>query len=185
MLEYIISHLKSLHDQLKEMGINVDDKELAMTLLTSLPEEFKPLITALDAVGDDNLSFDKVKNMLLNDVDRTNTSSLKNPDGAFAAGRYFHKNGKQNVFKEKCHNCQEGDILLETVQRKARVVARKAIKDLLSIVLRMTVVLWKMTSSLINNPGWIIDSGDRKSTRLNSSHANISYAVFCLKKKKK
>src|SRR3712207_8903212 len=27
-------------------------------------------------------------------------------------------------------------------------------------------------------------AGDRKSTRLNSSHANISYAVFCLKKKK-
>src|SRR3712207_9012198 len=27
-------------------------------------------------------------------------------------------------------------------------------------------------------------STDRKSTRLNSSHANISYAVFCLKKKK-
>src|SRR3712207_8593942 len=28
------------------------------------------------------------------------------------------------------------------------------------------------------------DGKDRKSTRLNSSHANISYAVFCLKKKK-
>src|SRR5689334_23785461 len=28
-------------------------------------------------------------------------------------------------------------------------------------------------------------SGDRKSTRLNSSHSSISYAVFCLKKKKK
>src|SRR3712207_8121514 len=28
------------------------------------------------------------------------------------------------------------------------------------------------------------DIRDRKSTRLNSSHANISYAVFCLKKKK-
>src|SRR3712207_7120977 len=28
-----------------------------------------------------------------------------------------------------------------------------------------------------------IFGGDRKSTRLNSSHANISYAVFCLKKK--
>src|SRR5436309_15749309 len=28
-------------------------------------------------------------------------------------------------------------------------------------------------------------SGDRKSTRLNSSHVKISYAVFCLKKKKK
>src|SRR5438445_7218804 len=30
----------------------------------------------------------------------------------------------------------------------------------------------------------LIDDVDRKSTRLNSSHANISYAVFCLKKKK-
>src|SRR5699024_12512736 len=30
-----------------------------------------------------------------------------------------------------------------------------------------------------------IGAGDRKSTRLNSSHVSISYAVFCLKKKKK
>src|SRR3712207_7030630 len=33
--------------------------------------------------------------------------------------------------------------------------------------------------------GWHEPYRDRKSTRLNSSHANISYAVFCLKKKKK
>src|SRR5436190_15768279 len=32
---------------------------------------------------------------------------------------------------------------------------------------------------------WPTASGDRKSTRLNSSHTVISYAVFCLKKKKK
>src|SRR3712207_6887392 len=31
----------------------------------------------------------------------------------------------------------------------------------------------------------VVHLQDRKSTRLNSSHANISYAVFCLKKKKK
>src|SRR3712207_8622022 len=31
--------------------------------------------------------------------------------------------------------------------------------------------------------GYLIALRDRKSTRLNSSHANISYAVFCLKKK--
>src|SRR3712207_8257782 len=30
---------------------------------------------------------------------------------------------------------------------------------------------------------YLLSSPDRKSTRLNSSHANISYAVFCLKKK--
>src|SRR5438876_2369725 len=34
-------------------------------------------------------------------------------------------------------------------------------------------------------PHPIARRGDRKSTRLNSSHPSISYAVFCLKKKKK
>src|SRR3712207_8807213 len=34
------------------------------------------------------------------------------------------------------------------------------------------------------HPGEPVVLEDRKSTRLNSSHANISYAVFCLKKKK-
>src|SRR5688572_32554491 len=49
----------------------------------------------------------------------------------------------------------------------------------------------------IDLPGWELEGvepeaaaaglrrGDRKSTRLNSSHSQISYAVFCLKKKKK
>src|SRR2546430_6006377 len=31
---------------------------------------------------------------------------------------------------------------------------------------------------------FFLENGDRKSTRLNSSHSQISYAVFCLKKKK-
>src|SRR3712207_6876146 len=45
------------------------------------------------------------------------------------------------------------------------------------------VVEW-MVSEFKKSEG--IDlSKDRKSTRLNSSHANISYAVFCLKKKNK
>src|SRR3712207_7714302 len=43
--------------------------------------------------------------------------------------------------------------------------------------------LHKPTIAMVN--GWCFGGafGDRKSTRLNSSHANISYAVFCLKQK--
>src|SRR5437899_7859684 len=37
----------------------------------------------------------------------------------------------------------------------------------------------------LHQPREEADEGDRKSTRLNSSHLGISYAVFCLKKKKK
>src|SRR3712207_8596398 len=51
---------------------------------------------------------------------------------------------------------------------------------------KRTVNLREVTNGLM----YILSTGcqwaakDRKSTRLNSSHANISYAVFCLKKKK-
>src|SRR5438105_7392840 len=44
---------------------------------------------------------------------------------------------------------------------------------------------WPDTIAALNELKAAIVSGDRKSTRLNSSHEWISYAVFCLKKKKK
>src|SRR2546427_8363434 len=45
----------------------------------------------------------------------------------------------------------------------------------------------RMLSSTCNRRRCVVSdrAGDRKSTRLNSSHSQISYAVFCLKKKKK
>src|SRR3712207_8214666 len=48
----------------------------------------------------------------------------------------------------------------------------------MAVVMLLTVLL-SVGAMLLNS---VLD---RKSTRLNSSHANISYAVFCLKKKKK
>src|SRR5258707_5246568 len=49
-----------------------------------------------------------------------------------------------------------------------------------SSTLQPAATAWRVPSKCASS----ISSGDRKSTRLNSSHANISYAVFCLKKKK-
>src|SRR3989475_9185783 len=43
----------------------------------------------------------------------------------------------------------------------------------------------KMEDAVISGIAFNRDEADRKSTRLNSSHSQISYAVFCLKKKKK
>ena len=64
MLDHV-GNLKSLHDELEEMGVNVDDdKDLAMTLPASLPEKYKPLITALDVVGEAELSYERVKNKI-------------------------------------------------------------------------------------------------------------------------
>src|SRR3712207_7542130 len=49
------------------------------------------------------------------------------------------------------------------------------------LVRQLTNTAPKMGALMAHQPG---SGKDRKSTRLNSSHANISYAVFCLKKKK-
>src|SRR5256886_9393141 len=51
-----------------------------------------------------------------------------------------------------------------------------------------TAVLDPADTAIVPVPGYAVYHGgtvDRKSTRLNSSHSQISYAVFCLKKKKK
>src|SRR5258705_13634019 len=57
-------------------------------------------------------------------------------------------------------------------------------KDLALISFPFTLDLAAAGSRQIERKGER-DQGDRKSTRLNSSHLGISYAVFCLKKKKK
>src|SRR3712207_8327838 len=50
----------------------------------------------------------------------------------------------------------------------------------------MTVIFVEHDMDVVRDiSDWVVVMADRKSTRLNSSHANISYAVFCLKKKKK
>src|SRR3712207_7570275 len=56
------------------------------------------------------------------------------------------------------------------------------------VVRRVTSNLYDLVVVNFANGDMVGHTGvleDRKSTRLNSSHANISYAVFCLKKKKK
>src|SRR3712207_7857050 len=61
-----------------------------------------------------------------------------------------------------------------------------SVRGYLSSISFWTPIMAILTMSLaVPWIGWLIAwrTPDRKSTRLNSSHANISYAVFCLKKK--
>src|SRR3712207_8558534 len=54
----------------------------------------------------------------------------------------------------------------------------------LSVELYLSLTYEFSSGKCIGRATLTIEIEDRKSTRLNSSHANISYAVFCLKKKK-
>src|SRR5699024_12394316 len=64
-------------------------------------------------------------------------------------------------------------------------VANKLIRDARNYgVIDIPTILAKSSNVATTKVALIMDE-DRKSTRLNSSHVSISYAVFCLKKKKK
>src|SRR2546430_16278107 len=56
--------------------------------------------------------------------------------------------------------------------------------SLAMLLFAAVVVLPALAHASPPDPSWVAGL-DRKSTRLNSSHSQISYAVFCLKKKKK
>src|SRR3712207_7840598 len=74
-------------------------------------------------------------------------------------------------------------------RRLARSTRPNRIFDAVRGVVAATGALAGKTRRALDSPGLedavaTQGTGDRKRTRLNSSHANISYSVFCLKKKK-
>src|SRR3712207_6909487 len=70
---------------------------------------------------------------------------------------------------------------------KDEVARMREEHDPIEQVRRRLLESWKLSEDelkVIDGKVREVVNEDRKSTRLNSSHANISYAVFCLKKKK-
>src|SRR3712207_7705046 len=75
----------------------------------------------------------------------------------------------------------QGEVPFEVLERLevtaedfANALKRVPPSAMREVAIQLSTVRWEDIGGL----------EDRKSTRLNSSHANISYAVFCLKKKK-
>src|SRR2546422_8423543 len=74
--------------------------------------------------------------------------------------------------------------MIRDVVRGARVAHRFAL-DHPSLLTRLVLLDIAPTYDVFARTDQVSARADRKSTRLNSSHGYISYAVFCLKKKKK
>src|SRR5690606_41832297 len=84
---------------------------------------------------------------------------------------------------------RSSDLLapVDDVAEKAFALIREGLKAK-KVAALAKAVLFRRARTLMIRPlgdGLVANTLDRKSTRLNSSHVKISYAVFCLKKKKK
>ena len=71
MLVYI-NRVRQMASVLESMNVSIDDKEMAMAVLNGLPARFETIITALDAIGDEDESFtfSKVRSRLLQEEKR-------------------------------------------------------------------------------------------------------------------
>src|SRR3712207_7953077 len=69
--------------------------------------------------------------------------------------------------------------VVSTAERRERVVSTTTLEFDILCILDTRAIAHQVSEAM-----HVHHREDRKSTRLNSSHANISYAVFCLKKKK-
>lgn len=66
------NRIRQLASTLKSMNVTIEDNEMAMALLNGLPDPFDPLISALDAIGNegDDLEFDHVKSRVMQEEQR-------------------------------------------------------------------------------------------------------------------
>src|SRR5699024_11555099 len=90
------------------------------------------------------------------------------------------------IYQSLCYN------YFKFIRRRINIMNKKNIKDSQNFITSKRNVDKIMTNISLNEHDNIFEIGsgkghftlDRKSTRLNSSHVSISYAVFCLQKKK-
>src|SRR5688572_1626400 len=95
---------------------------------------------------------------------------------------HFQSLGRHNTFgKQAVESISKADLSKIVTSIEGAGVVPQKVKDAAAEFFKaLEDVLWAVTAGLLCGY-WM--GRDRKSTRLNSSHSQISYAVFCLKKK--
>src|SRR3712207_8124371 len=101
---------------------------------------------------------------------------------------FFNDTATTEIYTLSLHDALP---ILERAARPQTIIERvevpvlheEQVKRLEELVVTLRAVAEEVSLALTKAFGQHNGQEDRKSTRLNSSHANISYAVFCLKKK--
>ncbi len=91
-----LTKLKTLYEQYKQLGSNMDEDEFVMTVLASLPASFRGFMTAIGVAGPEKLKWEFVKGLLLSEAKKSQIcgSGSKDSHSAFVA---------KNL--QKCYSC--------------------------------------------------------------------------------
>jgi len=109
MLGYI-NRVRNLGENLKAMGGEVTEMDVAMSVLNGLTSKYENLLVALDAKGEDELSLDFVKSRLLQEERRQadkSPATKRIGDMALVGANYRGKGRRGDLSKIECYYCHK------------------------------------------------------------------------------
>lgn len=110
-----INHLKTIAEKLESVDDVVAEKDLVMILLKSLPKSYHNLITALESLKLEELTWEYVRDRVLAEYERRKDSQQSTPNGRENAFDALYAGGK---FTKRCHYCQEKGHLIKDCEKK-------------------------------------------------------------------
>ena len=131
-----INRVKTIGDLLEALDDPVQEKDLVMILISSLPDEYNNLITTLETLKEEQLTWDYVRDRILAEYDRKKGEKPKpgNEDALYvdSRGKNSHRGGeggsnhnkgdqnKKQFTKYKCHYChKKGHLQRDCHKKKA------------------------------------------------------------------
>ena len=121
MVEHI-NYIKTLSEHLEAVEDPIEEKDLVIILISSLPEDYNYLITALETIAEEKLTWDYVRDRLIYEADKIKSGPAEKTETFSDA--LFTRKSDQRKFNDlknfKCHYCQKrGHFARDCFKKKA------------------------------------------------------------------
>ena len=125
-----VNYIKTLSEHLEAVGDAVAEKDLVIILISSLPEEYNHLITALETIAEDKLTWDYVRDRLLHEHDKMQSGSAGAVKDDACQDALFSKRSQEQTKPSrtknfKCFYCKKKGHFKKIVTRRKQMQKRR------------------------------------------------------------
>ena len=120
-----VNYIKTLSEHLEAVDDAMAEKDLVIILISSLPEEYNYLITALETIAEEKLTWDYVRDKLIHEFDKMKSGSAGTVNESTSHDALFSKNYPEqrkslDLKKVKCFYCKKkGHFAKDCFKKKA------------------------------------------------------------------